>query len=91
MDGKGWLSVQAFSFEYRKGSPALVSPAHVCRGRRARGAGRPFVAEKKTTSLADLGFTEGLCESVSSRRGFLGRFRALCKTQSQLFILQCAG
>lgn len=73
------FSVQASSLGSRKGSSALVSPAHVCRGRRARGAGRPFVAEKSSTPLAGLGFAKGLCVSVSPGGGerVLVRFRAL--------------
>lgn len=63
-----WLSVLASSFGSRKGSSALVSPAHVWRGRRARGAGRPFVAETQSTVRAALGFTEGFCVSVRPRR-----------------------
>lgn len=62
------LSVQAYSLGSRQGSSTLVSPAHVCRGRRARGAGRPFVAEKESASLAGLGFAGGLCAALSPRK-----------------------
>lgn len=55
-----------------EGSPALVSGQPgtcVCAGAAVHAArGRPFVAEKATTSLAGSGFAEGLCTSGSPRR-----------------------